>query len=174
MLGLRLWALTVLQAPAAAQAVNANQIRAVQVEPTRGLILDRYGNPLVDNAVVEQITLSRVAATQHPAVVGRLAALIGETTAQVKASIDDKRNSIYKPVPILVRRARLADILYIKEHQTDFPGVSLGRHHRAPVPPGGAARSGRRHLSGGPDPRIRGDHQQHRAPVPRLPGLPGR
>jgi len=44
-LGLRLWALTVLQAPAAAQAVSANQIRAVQVQPSRGLILDRYGNP---------------------------------------------------------------------------------------------------------------------------------
>ena len=51
-LGLRLWALTVLQAPAAAQAVNANQIRAVQIQPTRGLILDRYGNPLADNQVV--------------------------------------------------------------------------------------------------------------------------
>ena len=51
LLGLRLWALTVLQAPAAAQAVTANQIRAVPVEPTRGLILDRYGNPLVNNQV---------------------------------------------------------------------------------------------------------------------------
>ena len=51
--------------------------------PTRGLILDRNGNPLVGNQVVEQITLSRVAAQQHPQVIGRLAALIGQTTAQV-------------------------------------------------------------------------------------------
>ncbi len=122
-LGLRLWALTVLQAPAAAQAVNANQIRVVPVEPNRGLILDRYGNPLVNNEVVEQITLSRVAATQHPEVVGRLAALLGETTAQVVASINDKQNSIYKPVPVM-SDASMADILYIREHQDDFPGVT--------------------------------------------------
>lgn len=129
-LGLRLWALTVLQAPAAAQAVNANQIRAVQIQPTRGLILDRYGNPLADNQVVEQITLARVAATQYPAVVGRLAALIGETTAQVKATIADPRFSLYKPVPVLTggaseadQEAILSDILYIKEHQAEFPGV---------------------------------------------------
>ena len=42
LLGLRLWTLQVLQAPAAAQAVSANQIRAVAIAPTRGLILDRY------------------------------------------------------------------------------------------------------------------------------------
>ncbi len=122
-LGLRLWALTVLQAPAAAQAVSANQIRGVQIQPTRGLILDRYGNPLVNNEVVEQITLSRVTATQDPAVVGRLATLIGETTAQVDATIADPRYSLYKPVPVLTN-APLTDILYIKEHQDEFPGVS--------------------------------------------------
>ncbi len=130
-LGLRLWALTVLQAPAAAQAVNANQIRAVSIQPNRGLILDRYGNPLVGNQVVEQITLSRVSATQHPDVVGRLAALLGETAAQVQASITDPRNNIYKPVPVYTggatpaeQQQTLADILYIKEHQSDFPGVT--------------------------------------------------
>jgi len=123
LLGLRLWTLQVLQAPAAAHAVSANQIRAVAVDPARGLILDRYGNPLANNLVIRQITLSRVAAQQHPEVVGRLATLIGETSAQINASIADLRNSIYKPVPIL-SDAPPADILYIKEHQDDFPGVS--------------------------------------------------
>ena len=123
LLGLRLWTLEVLQAPAAAQAVAANQIRAVPVEPNRGLILDRYANPLVTNQVIEQITLSRLAAVQHPSVVGRLAALIGETTAQVDATIADPRFSLYRPVPVMTN-APLADILYIKEHQSDFPGVT--------------------------------------------------
>lgn len=123
LLGLRLWALQVLQAPAAAQAVTANQIRVVPVEPTRGLILDRSGNPLVDNVVTEQITLSRMSAQQDPSVVGRLAALIGETTAQIQASIADLRYSLYKPVPVL-SNAPLSDILYIREHQDEFPGVS--------------------------------------------------
>jgi penicillin-binding protein 2 len=123
LLGLRLWALQVLQAPAAAHAVIANQIRAVPVDPTRGLILDRSGNPLVGNQVQQEITLSRDAAQLHPEVVGRLAALIGQTTNQVMATILDKRHSEYKPVPIL-SGASPAEILYIKEHQDDFPGVA--------------------------------------------------
>ena len=55
--------------------------------------------------------------------IGRLAALIGQTTAQVKATIADPQYSLYKPVPVL-SNAPLADILYIKEHQDEFPGVS--------------------------------------------------
>jgi penicillin-binding protein 2 len=131
LLGLRLWALTVLQAPAAAQAVSVNQIRTVPVDPTRGLILDRNGNPLVSNQVVEQITLSRAAALDHPQVIGHLAAVIGQTTRQVEATIADPRYSPYKPVPILTggttpaeQNQILSDILYISEHQDDFPGVS--------------------------------------------------
>jgi penicillin-binding protein 2 len=123
LLGLRLWALTVLQGPAAVQAVNTDQVRVVQVQPTRGLILDRYGNPLVNNVVTEQITLSRTAAADDPSVIGRLAAVIGQTPAEVKATVDDLQYSIYKPVPIL-SNAPLSDILYIKEHQSEFPGVS--------------------------------------------------
>ena len=123
LLGLRLWTLTVLQAPAAAQAVTANQIRVVSVAPTRGLVLDRYGNPLVNNVVTQQITLSRVTAQHDPAVVGRLAALIGQTTTQLDATVADTRYSLYKPVPVL-SDAPLSDILYIREHQSEFPGVS--------------------------------------------------
>jgi penicillin-binding protein 2 len=123
LLGLRLWALTVLQGPAAVQAVNTDQVRTVQVEPTRGLILDRYGNPLVNNVVTEQITLSRTAAADDPSVIGRLASVIGQTPAEVKATVNDLQYSIYKPVPIL-SNAPLSDILYIKEHQSEFPGVS--------------------------------------------------
>ncbi len=123
LLGLRLWALQVLQAPAAAQAVVANQIRVVPVTPTRGLILDRNGNPLADNVVDEEITLSREVADQDPAVIGRLAAVVGETQAQVQDSINNDQYSIYKPVPIL-NDAPLSDVIYIKEHQSEFPGVT--------------------------------------------------
>jgi len=123
LLGLRLWALQVLQAPAAAQAVVANQIRVVPVTPTRGLILDRNGDPLADNVVNVEITLSRVTAQEDPAVIGRLAAVVGETPAQVQASITNDQYSIYKPVPVL-NDAPLNDVIYIKEHQAEFPGVT--------------------------------------------------
>lgn len=123
-LALRLWTLQVIQAPAAAQAVAANQIRTVPIPSTRGEILDRTGVPLVNNAVVQEITLSQTSATGHPGVVGRLAALIGETSKQVNASITNKANSPFQPIPIL-SGAPISDVLYIKEHASEFPGVNV-------------------------------------------------
>ena len=121
-LGLRLWTLQVLQAPAAAQAVTANQIREVPIPPVRGLILDRNGHPLVGNVVTQQITLDRQAAKKHPEVVGRLAAVIGRTQAQIQSDLANQQFSLYRPVPVL-SDAPLSTILFIKEHQSQFPGV---------------------------------------------------
>jgi len=121
---LRLWALTVLQAPAADQVVTADQTRVARVGSRRGLILDRYGNSLASDAATQQITLSRVAAQQHPQVVGRLAAALGMTTPQVEADIANPQFSLYKPVPVL-SNASLPDILYLKEHESEFPGVAV-------------------------------------------------
>ena len=99
-----------------------NQVRVVPVTPARGLILDRTGHPLVGNVVVEQITLDRAAAKAHPEVVGRLAAVIGRTPAQITSALDNQQFSLYRPVPVLAD-APLATILYLKEHQAEFPGV---------------------------------------------------
>ena len=76
LLGLPLWAVTeVLQAPAADPGGERQPDPLGPGDPDPGvIILDRYGNPLVNNLPTEQITLSRVAAQQHPAVIGRLAA----------------------------------------------------------------------------------------------------
>ena len=109
--------------PPRPSAVTANQIRAVSIVPPRGLILDRYGNPLVNNVSSTEITLTRNSAAQNNGVIGRLAALIGETEAQVNASIANTKYSLYEPIPILAN-APIADVLYIKEHPAEFPGVA--------------------------------------------------
>ncbi len=73
--------------------------------------------------VTQDITLSRVAAQEHPAVVGQLAALLGISSAQIEADLANVQYSLYKPVPIL-ENAPLSDVLYIGEHASMFPGVS--------------------------------------------------
>jgi penicillin-binding protein 2 len=64
-----------------------------------------------------------VAAQHDSTVIGRLAAVVGETSAQVQAALNNQQYSLYKPVPVLTN-APLSDVLYIKEHQSEFPGVS--------------------------------------------------
>ncbi|HTZ07519.1 MAG TPA: penicillin-binding protein 2, partial [Acidimicrobiales bacterium] len=119
----RLWYLQVLDTSAYSQTVTANQVRPVEVPAPRGLILDRSDDVMVGDQVTRDITLSRVAAQQHPQVVGQLAALLGISSAQIQADLANVQYSLYKPVPIL-QNAPLADVLYIGEHAAMFPGVS--------------------------------------------------
>jgi penicillin-binding protein 2 len=119
----RLWYLQVLNRSAYTQTVVANQLRPVEVPAPRGLILDRTGNIIVGDQVTRDVTLARVAAQQHPAVVGQLAALLGIPPAQIQADLSNVQYSLYKPVPI-VENAPLSVVLYIGEHASMFPGVS--------------------------------------------------
>jgi len=119
----RLWYLQVLDTQGFAQTVNANQVRGVEVPAARGLILDRNGSIMVDNQVTQDLTLSRVAAQQHPEVVGALASLLAIPPSQIQADLSNTQYSLYKPVPIM-ENAPIADVLYIGEHASQFPGVS--------------------------------------------------
>ena len=122
---IRLWYLQVLDTAAYSQTVAQNQVRLVQVPAPRGLILDRSGTTvLVGDRVTRNITLSRVAAQSHPNVVGELAALLDTTDATIDDAINNDQFSLYEPVPIEVD-APLADVLYIGEHASMFPGVSI-------------------------------------------------
>ena len=140
-LGLRLWALTALQAPAAAQVVSATSVRDVPILPTRGTILDSAGQPLVNNVTVEEVTLSRDAVKGDPRVVGTLAAALGIPTSQITDAINNSRYSIYQPVPI-ANNVPLPVILSIEEHPSEFPGVevtpSTERNYPQGEPPGAA------------------------------------
>ncbi len=120
---IRLWYLQVLDTSAYSKTVTANQVRAVEVPAPRGLITDRSDSIMVGDQVTQDITLSRVSAQEHPAVVGQLAALLGLSSAQIEADLANVQYSLYKPVPIL-ENAPLSDVLYIGEHASMFPGVS--------------------------------------------------
>ncbi|MGH9066266.1 MAG: penicillin-binding protein 2, partial [Acidimicrobiales bacterium] len=100
-----------------------NQTRQVADPAPRGLILDRGGKPLVADQTTEVITLARQAATNHPKVVGRLAQVLHMSSAQVKAQLNNNQYSPYRPVPIK-SGVPATTVVYLAEHQAQFPGVS--------------------------------------------------
>ncbi|HXZ61120.1 MAG TPA: hypothetical protein VEG62_00160, partial [Acidimicrobiales bacterium] len=120
----RLWYLQVLDTSSYARTVSANAVRPVEVPAARGLILDRSGSIMVGNQVTEEIVLSRGSAQQHPAVVSDLSAALGISTSQIDADLTNPQFSLYSPVPIL-ENAPIADVLYLGEHASQFPGVSV-------------------------------------------------
>jgi len=133
---IRLWYLQVLDTSTYSQTVAQNQVRLVQVPAPRGQILDRSGTSvLVGDKVTRNITLSRVSAQEHPNVVGELAALLDTTDKKIDAAINNDQFSLYEPVPVKIN-ASLADVLYIGEHSTMFPGVSISSGTQLTYPDG--------------------------------------
>ena len=131
----RLWYLQVLAAPTFRVAATANEVRLVYDEAPRGRILDRNGKVLVDNRVAQAITLARADARRHPEVVDRLAVLLGMSDTDVNGRIADPRFTPYKPVPIAVDVDK-AKLVYIREHQGDFPGVDISQFPERSYPNG--------------------------------------
>src|ERR1700721_1721283 len=97
---LRLWSLQVIDGKSFAAAVNRNQVRVVSVAAPRGEIVDRNDTVLVTNMPEQEVLLSRVTALEAPSIMGKVAALIGQTPAQVEPSVKNERFSPYEPVPV--------------------------------------------------------------------------
>ena len=121
---LRLWTLQVVEGKTYAAAVTRNQVRVVSVAAPRGEIVDRNGTVLVSNIPQQEILLSRAEASQNPGIVGMVAALVGQTPAQVTASINNNQYSPYEPVPVAIG-VSTATVQFLQTHQSEYPGVSV-------------------------------------------------
>jgi penicillin-binding protein 2 len=133
---LRLWTLQVIDAKSYAAAVTRNQVRVVSVAAPRGEIVDRAGTVLVGNVPLQEVLLSRAAAALHPDIVGKVAALIGQTPAQVKDSVGNDRYSPYEPVPVATG-VSASTVQFLQTNQADYPGVSVETVTQRTYPQGG-------------------------------------
>jgi penicillin-binding protein 2 len=118
----RLWFLQVINSPNAQAAAAGNGVRFIYTEAPRGEILDRNGNVLVGNRTEPVIDVTQQIAAANPAMVSRLAPLLGMTVAELDKAINNLQYSPYAPVPVLPD-ATPQQILYIQENQALFPGV---------------------------------------------------
>jgi len=135
-LGLRLWSLQIIDGKSYAAAVTRNQVRVVSVAAPRGEIVDRNDTVLVTNVPEQELLLSRMTALDDPAVIGKVAALIGQTPAQVELSVKDDRYSPYEPVPVATN-VSASTVQFLQTHQGDYPGVSVQTITQRTYPQGG-------------------------------------
>jgi penicillin-binding protein 2 len=119
----RLWFLQVVNAPTAQAAVQTNGVKTILIPAPRGDILTADGKVLAGNRITQVITVQRQAAAGDPAMVSRLAALLGMTVGQLHTAINNLEVSPYAPVPVRTD-ATDQQILYVKENPQLFPGVS--------------------------------------------------
>jgi penicillin-binding protein 2 len=134
----RLWYLQVIGAPQAQAAAQSNGVRIVTTPAPRGRILDRNGTIIVDNKMSQVVTISRNSAKKAPDVLARLAALFGLTHDAILHKVNDVRFSSYVPVPVAVD-VTAPQVIYIKEHQSDFVGVDVQAVAERTYPTGNVA-----------------------------------
>jgi len=118
----RLWYLQILASPALSAEAQNNSVSLIATEAPRGRILDRNGKVLVDNRVVNAVTLTRDDADKHPEILDRLSPLLGVSVDDLRKRAHDDRFSVFKPVP-LTEDVPKEKLIYIREHQAMFPGV---------------------------------------------------
>jgi penicillin-binding protein 2 len=119
----RLWFLQVINAPNAQVAAANNGVEEIYTPAPRGEVLDREGRVLVGNLNEPVIEVQRQIAAQNPAMVSRLAPLLGMTVTELNQALNNLEYSPYAPVPVLPD-ATPQEILYVQENPTLFPGVT--------------------------------------------------
>jgi penicillin-binding protein 2 len=119
----RLWYLQVMDSETFRVEARSNQVRVVYQPAPRGRILDRNGEVLVDNRGAQIITVDRNRVKDEPDVVPRLAALLNITVPELERRLKDVRFSPFTPVPVAEEVAE-ETVVYLREHQADFPGVA--------------------------------------------------
>ncbi len=123
----RLWFLQVGDSKSYAAQTERNRLRVIRDPAIRGSIVDTNGNVLVQNTLVDTITVQRGLTAEEQAItVKNLATVLAETPEAVQAALDSPKYSIYEPVPV-AQRASLETLTYIREHPELFPGVSAER-----------------------------------------------
>ncbi len=127
----RLFYLQMVEGGRLATLATTNRTVLEAIQSPRGLIYDRKGRLLVTNVATFVVKLrpSDLPIEQRPAVVDRLAALLGMTSADINATIDGNPGSTFDLVRIAgdvdVNTARL-----ISEAGFDLPGVEVAVESR--------------------------------------------
>ncbi|MBU6329533.1 MAG: penicillin-binding protein 2 [Acidobacteria bacterium] len=142
----RLWYLQVIEAPRLVGEVSAQTRRTVAVEAPRGRILDAKGRVLVDNrtslvVTVDRNVLSRI--KDRSAYASSIAAVLTRFGNPTKTSTVERRLAAQQGDRL--RAVSVATdvsqevMVYLSEHSSDFPGLSVSRESLRVYPYGMAA-----------------------------------
>jgi penicillin-binding protein 2 len=126
-LGVRLWYLQVANGPSYQAQAASQSVRDVIEQPTRGLIVDDMGRPLVSNRTswvvsVDKTTLAGLAEDDQATLLDRVAKATGEKVKTIKLALAGWNGSAYQPVPI-AEDVKQQVALQILEQPEDYPGV---------------------------------------------------
>jgi len=123
----RLWFLQVGNSTSYAAETAQNRIRTIREPAIRGAIVDRNGKVMVQNTLVDTITVNRnLTPEERKVTVKNLSGVLQQSPESIDAELDSPKYSVYEPVP-LAQNATYEQLVYVREHPELFPGVSAER-----------------------------------------------
>ncbi len=122
---LRLWHMQVSDGEQYRSLSEHNRIRLKRVRATRGTILDRHGNVLVDNRPSFDLVLVPEDTHDVPGTIASLTRLLGPEVGDLSAIVAAARNRPPFEDVVLVRDLDWERIVKIETHQFELPGVSV-------------------------------------------------
>jgi penicillin-binding protein 2 len=121
----RLWHLQVSEGEQYRSLSENNRIRLKRVRATRGTILDRHGQILVDNRPSFDIALVPEDAHDVPRTIATLGRLLGPEAGDFAAAVQAAANRPPFEDVILERDIGWDSIVALETHQLELPGVSV-------------------------------------------------
>lgn len=124
----RLWFLQVTGGEKLAVAAQRQRDRFVVVPAVRGTIYDRNGTPLAQTTPVTSLVVDRqqLSSAERKTLETNLGNLLGKTPADVATLIDNTNYEAFESVPV-AKDIDLDKAIYVTEHRSEFPEVSVSR-----------------------------------------------
>jgi penicillin-binding protein 2 len=110
------------------QRAQFNQLRVAPVIPSRGLIYDRNGVPVVENVpgFSAAVVAADVPVGRQLAIIGALERMLGVPALETSLKIDAARKSNDPFTPIIVKDGLTRDeTFYLREQLGELPGVQI-------------------------------------------------
>ncbi len=122
---IRLWHLQVTEGEQYRSLSENNRIRLKRVRATRGTILDRHGQILVDNRPSFDVALVPEDAHDVPKTLATLTRLLGAEAGDFSSAVQAAANRPPFEDVILKRDIDWESIVALETHQLELPGVSV-------------------------------------------------
>ena len=106
-----------------AEKATANHIRAVPVLASRGVIYDREGNLIVDNAPSYTISVIPIEVKDKPESLERLSSVMGVSVEEINRRIVKNRRGSFAPAKVF-SRVPFEKISHLQEHRLELIGVT--------------------------------------------------
>jgi len=136
----RLWYLQVVKGATYQELAESNRIRPIKIRPPRGIIYDRHGRPMVENALTFDISIVPEDAPDLEDSIARLASIVKMKPDAIRALLEQAESVRGKYEPVKIKEEAPWDEVALAEaRQNDLPGVIVEPEHRRNYPYGGMA-----------------------------------